>query len=344
MSGDSVESKEWYMAAYAPQGVPTSDHLKIRTATLSLVADSIPDDHVAVEILWISVDPYQRTRMTGFRDGLDMPPFDLNQVISTLAIGRVIRSKSSKYKEGDNVFSFFFPAGEFCVTPSDVIMRKIDKVPGNITLPHYLSCFAWVGIKVIGDPRPGSNVFISAAAGGVGMVAGQLAKLKGCRVIGSAGTDEKIKLLKEEFGYDDAFNYHTEKDFDAALSKYFPDGIDLYLDNVGGKMLEGVLNHVNHHARIPLCGMISQYNKGSTERDGIRNLFNMIGKEVRMEGFMVGTYLNRFPEFMKEIEGYIAQGKLHFKHKIFNGIESFLDGFGSMFSSSNTGKVIIKVK
>ncbi|KAF2284943.1 hypothetical protein GH714_032819 [Hevea brasiliensis] len=271
----TVESKEWFMAAYAPQGVPTSDHLKLRTLTLSLGDDHIPDGHLAVEILWISVDPYLRVKMTGRKDGLDMPPFQLDQE----------------------------------------------------------------------SQKAGSNVFISAAAGGVGMVAGQLAKLKGCRVIGSAGSDDKIKLLKEEFGYDDAFNYNKETDFDAALSKYFPEGIDLYLDNVGGSMLEAVLNHVNNHARIPLCGMISQYNKDCTKRDGIRNLFNMIGKEVRMEGFMIGSHLmNHFPDFVNEMEGYLSQDKMHFKHKIFNGIDRFLEGFASMFSSSNIGKVIIQLK
>ncbi|KAJ9176897.1 hypothetical protein P3X46_012162 [Hevea brasiliensis] len=346
----TVESKEWYMAAYAPQGVPTSDHLKLRTLTLSLGDDHIPDGHLAVEILWISVDPYLRVKMTGRKDGLDMPPFQLDQVISSVGIGRVISSKDKNYKEGEIVLSFEFPVGEFCIIPSKMIMRKIEPVEG-ITPPHYLSCIgiagfaAWVGIEVIGEPKAGSNVFISAAAGGVGMVAGQLAKLKGCRVIGSAGSDDKIKLLKEEFGYDDAFNYNKETDFDAALSKYFPEGIDLYLDNVGGSMLEAVLNHVNNHARIPLCGMISQYNKDCTKRDGIRNLFNMIGKEVRMEGFMIGSHLmNHFPDFVNEMEGYLSQGKMHFKHKIFNGIDRFLEGFASMFSSSNIGKVIIQLK
>lgn len=120
---------------------------------------------------------------------------------------------------------------------------------------------AWVGIEKIANSQPGSNVYISAAAGGVGSIAGQLAKVKGCRVVGSVGSNDKVKLLKEECGYDDAFNYCIETDYDAALTKYFPDGIDVYFDNVGGKMLEAVLNHVNQGARIALCGMISEYKK-----------------------------------------------------------------------------------
>ncbi|GAV66983.1 ADH_zinc_N domain-containing protein [Cephalotus follicularis] len=344
-----VESKEWYMAAYAPQGVPTNHHLRLRTVPLSLAADSIPDRHVAIETMLISVDPYLRTRMTGLQDGLYFPPFSLGQVIPAFGIGRVIHSKDDRYKENDIVLNAFFPIAEYCVIPADSLIRKIDPEAG-ISLTDYLSCLgvpgfaAWVGIEALADPKPDSNVFISAAAGGVGMFAGQLAKLRGCRVIGSTGSDDKVKLAKEKFGYDDVFNYNKETDFNAALSKYFPDGIDVYLDNVGGKMLEAVLNHVNTHARIPVCGMISQYNQIWTEREGVRNLLNIVGKEVRIEGYLIGSYLDRFADFSKEMESYLKQGKISSNNKIYCGIESFLESIGSLFSSSNDGKVIIQIK
>ncbi|XWS59742.1 hypothetical protein CRYUN_Cryun08bG0147600 [Craigia yunnanensis] len=344
-----VESKEWYLAGHAAQGVPTSDHLKLRSVPVSLTLDSIPNAHVAIELLFISIDPYLRTRMSGHDDGLYFPQFSLNQVITAFGVGRVIRSKDDKYDEGDIVLSAFFPVAEYCVVPSDVLIRKIDPAAG-IPLPEYLSCLgipgfaAWVGIQVLGDPKPGSNVFISAAAGGVGMFAGQLAKLKGFRVIGSTGSDAKVRLLKEEFGYDDAFNYNKETNFDAALSKYFPNGIDIFLDNVGGKMLEAVLNHVKLHARIPVCGMISQYNQTWTEREGVRNLLNIAGKEVRMEGYLIGSNLDKFADFATGMESYIKHGKIISKLKIYGGIESFVESIGSLFSSSNIGKVIIEVK
>ncbi|XP_061336632.1 2-alkenal reductase (NADP(+)-dependent)-like [Gastrolobium bilobum] len=344
-----VESREWYLAAYSPEGVPTSDHLKLRTVTLSLASDSIPEGHVALETLFLSVDPYLRTMLTGTLDGLFIQQYQLNQVITAFAVGRVIRSKDSKYTEGDLVLVPSAPVAEYCTVPASQIPRKIDAASG-ISLPDYLSSLgvpgfaAWVGIEVLGDPKPGSNVFISAASGAVGMSAGQLAKIRGCRVIGSTGSDEKVKLIKEEFGYDDGFNYNKESDFNAALSKYFPDGIDVYFDNVGGKMLEAVLNHVNKYARIPLCGMISQYNKVWTEREGVRNLLNMVGKEVRMEGFMLASYWHRFGDFAKDMEGYIKEGKVKSKNKINIGIESFLDSLGSLFSSSNIGKVVVQVK
>uniref|UniRef100_A0A7N2MCA8 Uncharacterized protein n=1 Tax=Quercus lobata TaxID=97700 RepID=A0A7N2MCA8_QUELO len=432
-----VESREWHLAAYAPEGVPTSDHLKLRTVTLSLDVDSIPDHHLIVQNIFISVDPYQRTLMSGLADGLYFPQTKLNEVVSATTIARVIRSKDSSYREGDIVLNPFGPIAEYCVIPSALHLRKVDPA-SELPLQEFLSSLglpgfaAWVGIEVLGDPKPGSNVFVSAAAGGVGMFAGQLAKLKGCRVIGSTGSDEKVlvwlgfhgvvvywavfgwfgslgcdvvgdsvvvvwlvvvevvvwlwngwwfvvkwvfgcgygslwvfcgcgfgclalgmsvfygcekvKLIKEEFGYDDAFNYKTETDLDAALSKYFPNGIDIYFDNVGGEMLEAVLNHVNRHARIPVCGMISQYKKIWTERQGVRNLLNMVGKEVRMEGFLVGSHLNRFGDFAKEMESYIKEGKISSKLKIYHGIESYLESLGSLFTSSNFGKVIIEVK
>ncbi|CAK8535515.1 unnamed protein product [Lathyrus sativus] len=347
--GDVVESKEWYVAAYCPEGVPTSDHLKLRTVSLSLDSDSIPDNHLAVETLLLSVDPYLRGTFTGVVEGLYMPQFQLNQVLSTFAVVKVIRSKDSAYNEGDIVLNGFGVASEYSIVPSSHIIRKIDPSNG-ISLPDYLGSLgipgfaAWIGIEVLGDPKAGSNVFISAASGAVGMNAGQLAKNRGCRVIGSTSSDDKVKLIKEEFGYDDAFNYNIETDYDAALSKYFPDGIDVYLDNVGGKMLEAVLNHVNKRAKIPLCGMISQYNKVWTEREGVRSLLNLVGKEVRMEGFMLESYWHRFGDFAKDMERYIQEGKVKSKTKINIGIESFLESFNSLFSSSKIGKVVVQVK
>ncbi|KAI9094284.1 hypothetical protein K1719_026866 [Acacia pycnantha] len=363
-----VESREWQVAAYCSEGVPTTEHLKLRSVQVSVGGDSIPDGHVAMELMFLSVEPYLRATFTGTNDGLSFPQLPLNQacilfyyiftlifnstnlstVMKTFGIGRVIGSKESEYKEGDIVLNQSAPVAEYCVTPSH-LLRKIDPSNG-IALPDYLNSLgvpgfaAWVGVEVLGQPKAGSNVFISAASGAVGTCAGQLAKLRGCRVIGSTGSDHKVKLIKEEFSYDDGFNYHKECDFDAALAKYFPDGIDFYFDNVGGEMLETVLNHVNKYARISLCGMISEYNKVWTERKGTRNLLNMVGKEVKMEGFVLDSYWERFGEFSEQMEDYTKQGKIKTKIQINHGIESFLDSLASLFSSSNVGKVIIQLE
>ncbi|XP_010278663.1 PREDICTED: 2-alkenal reductase (NADP(+)-dependent)-like [Nelumbo nucifera] len=344
---EMVESREWVLSKYAANGFPTSDHLQMRTTRVIITEDSVPEGHAMVQLLYISVDPYMRTRMNGLQGGLYFPQYELNQAITAMAVGRLIKSKDPNYQAADIVVSPFFPLAEYCVTPT-TYFRKIDPDAG-ISLPDYISAFglpgfsAWIGIEVLGNPKPGENVFISAAAGGVGMYAGQLAKLKGCRVVGSTGSDDKVKLLKEEFGYDDAFNYKKEKDFDDALSKYFPNGIDVYLDNVGGEMLEAVLNHVNNKARIPVCGAISQYNQVWNESKGVRNLLNIVGKEVRMEGFLLASYLNRFGEFVMAMESHLKQGKIVSKHKIYYGIETFLESLESIFSGSNAGKVLIQV-
>ncbi|XXG69120.1 hypothetical protein AAC387_Pa06g2062 [Persea americana] len=325
---ETVESKEWFLSSYVAEGVPTSEHLKIRTVRVDVSVDSIPEGHVAIQILLLSVDPYLRSLMSGQKGGLDFTQLEIKQVVSSSGVGRIIGSKNMNYKSGDLV---------------------IDDKDSQIPLTEHLSALgmpgftAWVGMLLIGIPKPGETVYVSAAAGAVGMYVGQLAKIKGCRVVGSTGTDEKLNLLKEEFGYDDAFNYKRETDFDAALSKYCPNGIDIYFDNVGGKMLEAVLNHVNKHARIPLCGMISQYNQVWSNREGVRNLLNLVGKEVKMEGFIVGSHNHRRGEFAAEIEGYIKQGKIKSKHQIYNGIDSFLEALASIFSSSNVGKVILQL-
>nr|QLI49062.1 alkenal reductase-like protein [Gloriosa superba] len=342
-----VESRQWVMTAYAEEGLPTPEHVTLITTKVAVDAASIPEGHAAVQVLWISIDPYLRSGMLGRMDGLCFPPFPIGKVITTLGVGRIIRSKDASYCEGDIVLHTSVPVADYCIAPA-TMLRKID-MGTRISPLDYLTAFglpgfaAWIAIHLIGNPKPGENVFISAAAGAVGMLAGQLAKLKGCRVVGSTGTDEKVNLLKEEFKFDDAFNYKKEADFDAALSKYLPSGIDIYVDNVGGKMLEAVLNHVNKKARIPLCGMISQYNQVWTERDGVRNLLNMIGKEVRMEGFIITSYLQQFQDFEQEIGEYLNEGKLVSKVKIVEGIEGFLESLLSLFSSSNVGKVILQV-
>ncbi|CAN1124174.1 (+)-pulegone reductase [Linum perenne] len=215
--GKLVESKEWYLAAYSAQGVPTSDNLKLRHVIIP--AEDVPAGHVLAQTLWISVDPYLRSLMAGYVDGLHMPQLKLNEVLKTWGAAKVIRSKHEDYVEGDIIFNHFHPIADYAVIdPTNSIMKKID-ASSRISLPERLNCLAWLGIVKLGEAKEGDNVFISAAAGGVGMLGGQLAKLKGCRVVGSTGSDHKVEFIKNEMGYDDAFNYKKETDFDTALSK-----------------------------------------------------------------------------------------------------------------------------
>ncbi|GKA78458.1 NADP(+)-dependent 2-alkenal reductase-like protein [Tanacetum coccineum] len=270
-----VESKEWYLAAYAPENVPTSEHIKLRTVNVSLEYDSIPDQHVLVQLLMISVDPYLRNVITG-RDGdLYLPQIhqqdiqhlhvNVTSVLTEFGIARVVRSKNSNFNEGDIVVNGFSLIAEYSVIPSD-FLRKIDPT-ANINLSDYINCLGKMSIKRThpgftalyrdrGDWEPASGfdcVYILRQAGGVERLQGSLPKAYG--VSSFWESNGSVQILKDEFGYDEAFNYRKESDFDAALAKYFPNGIDFYLDNVGGKMLEAVLNHVNKGARIAISGV-----------------------------------------------------------------------------------------
>eukprot|EP00253_Pinus_taeda_P016314 PITA_16314 len=344
MGQQIVPNRELILVEYANEGPVTDAHLKIRETQLDIKSvgkDGSPGD-VAVQNLWISVDPYLRQLMKESVDGLYFPNFQLNQAIHSGLVGKVLASANPAFKVGD-IVSGFYQVSEYAIVPGGNL-RKIDtsiaKPSDYLGLLGMPALTAWAGFTIVGEPKPGDEVFVSAAAGSVGMLVGQLAKIKGCRVVGSAGSDQKVELLKE-FGFDDAFNYKSETDWDAALSRYFPRGIDIYFDNVGGRMLEAVLNHINMKARIPVCGMISQYNQEWKQRFGVRNLLNLVGKCAKMEGFLCGNYLHRMGEFFEEMTGYIKQGKMKYKEDVKVGLDSFLEAFNSMFTGENIGKPVI---
>ncbi|GJR45304.1 NADP(+)-dependent 2-alkenal reductase-like protein [Tanacetum coccineum] len=337
-----VESKEWYLAAYAPENVPTSEHIKLRTVNVSLEYDSIPDQHVLVQLLMISVDPYLRNVITG-RDGdLYLPQIhqqdiqhlhvNVTSVLTEFGIARVVRSKNSNFNEGDIVVNGFSLIAEYSVIPSD-FLRKIDPT-ANINLPDYINCLGKMSIKRThpgftalyrdrGDWEPASGfdcVYILRQAGGVERLQGSLPKAYG--VSSFWESNGSVQILKDEFGYDEAFNYRKESDFDAALAKYFPNGIDFYLDNVGGKMLEAVLNHVNKGARIAISGVdvsvkttcqemhpiIERHPKKKAEKEELSTILNeasTIGSNVAFErehmfsSFNIGMQgrTKRWPEY-----------------------------------------------
>ncbi|KAJ0784201.1 putative oxidoreductase [Helianthus annuus] len=200
---------------------------------------------------------------------------------------------------------------------------------------------AYVGFYEICAPKKGEYVFVSAASGAVGQLVGQFAKLSGCYVVGSAGTKEKVDLLKNKFGFDEAFNYKEEQDLDAALKRYFPDGIDIYFENVGGKMLEAVLSNMRINGRISVCGMISQYNLEQGE--GVHNLSQLIAKDVRMQGFLVSRYFHKLPKYFEMIMPLIKQGKICYIEDFAEGLESAPAALVGLFSGRNVGKQVVVV-
>ncbi|CAO2172351.1 unnamed protein product [Urochloa humidicola] len=200
---------------------------------------------------------------------------------------------------------------------------------------------AYVGFYEICSPKKGEFVFVSAASGAVGQIVGQLAKLHGCYVVGSAGTNQKVELLKEKFGFDAAFNYKEEPDLSAALKRHFPEGIDIYFENVGGSMLDAVLLNMRVHGRMAVCGMMSQY--GTTSSVGIHNLFSLISKRIEMKGFIQSDYLHLFPQFVDNITQHYKDGKIAYVEDMSFGLESGPAAFIGLFSGQNVGKQVVRV-
>ncbi|KAG5627907.1 hypothetical protein H5410_013125 [Solanum commersonii] len=191
------------------------------------------------------------------------------------------------------------------------------------------------------SPKKGETVFVSAASGAVGQLVGQFAKMLSCYVVGSAGSKEKVDLLKSKFGFDEAFNYKEEHDLDAALKRYFPDGIDIYFENVGGKMLDAVLLNMKLHGRIAACGMISQYNLEQTE--GVHNLFYLISKRIRMEGFIIFDYFHLYSKYLKMIIPKIKAGNVVYVEDVVEGLENAPTALVGLFSGRNIGKQVVMV-
>ena len=288
----------------------------------------------------MSVDPYMRGRMNDVKSYV--PPFELGKPLEGAAVGEVIESRASEFKPGDIVTSMSGWREYVIASPNELHPVNNEIQPLSV----YLGVFgttgmaAWVGLNLV-DVKAGDVVFISGAAGAVGSVAGQLAKLRGCRVIGSAGSPEKITFLQDECGFDFAFNYKSGPTL-KQLNLEAPDGIDVYFDNVGGEALEAALSALRGNGRIIACGSIASYNEEKPQ-PGPSNLFNMITKRLTMKGMIVGDWLNCRDEFEKEVGGYFRSGKLKNKETIVEGIDQAVGAFLGLFKGKNVGKMVVKL-
>jgi len=200
---------------------------------------------------------------------------------------------------------------------------------------------AYAGFFDVCSPKKGEHVFVSAASGAVGQLVGQFAKLMGCYVVGSAGNKQKIDLLKHKLGFDDAFNYKEEHDLDVALKRYFPDGIDIYFDNVGGDMLDAVLGNMKVHGRIAVCGMIAQ--SGVQSEQGIKNLYQLVPKRISMKGFLQSDYLHLYSKFLESTINFIKEGKLVYIEDIAEGLENAPSALVGLFHGKNVGKQVVRI-
>ncbi|XP_033122136.1 prostaglandin reductase 1-like isoform X2 [Anneissia japonica] len=311
-------------------GMPKKDDLKIVEKELP----AIKDGEVLLETLYLTVDPYMRPYSFRMKEGDTMIGENM---------AKVIESKNSNYPVGTNVVSM----SGWCThaISNGQQLRKVPAYPAD--LPYSLSLgilgmpgmTAYFGVTEILKPKAGETMFVSGAAGAVGAVVGQLGKILGCRVIGSAGSEEKIKYLKE-IGYDDAFNYKTTTNLEKTIKDMCPDGIHMYFDNVGGELTSTVMNIMNDFGRIAMCGAISGYN-AKTPTQIIQ--FPIVSKQLKIEGFIVRRWADRWPEGIEKFMKYIAEGKMAYKEHVTEGFDNMFKAFYELFTGANFGKAIVKV-
>ena len=332
----SITSREIRLKS-RPVGLPTTDNFEL--AKVELPAPGAGE--VQVRNLWMTVDPYMRGRMMDRQSYV--PPFQIGEALQGGAVGEVTVSNAEGLRPGDLVSTmlgwreaFNAPAG--AVQRLDTHGLPPQAFLGVAGMPGLT---AYVGLVKIAALKPGDVVFVSAAAGAVGSVVCQIAKLKGHTVIGSAGGADKVAFLKE-IGVDQVIDYKAEKDLTAALQKAAPKGIDVYFENVGGEHLDAAMAVANPFARFALCGMISQYNETEAPK-GPSNIILAVGKSLRLEGFIVSNHFNLASEYLKELSGWIQAGQFKWKETVEEGIENAPKAFLKLFSGENMGKMLVKL-
>ncbi|GFM88951.1 NADP-dependent oxidoreductase [Pseudomonas cichorii] len=330
-------SNRQFLLAKRPVGHPGRENFTYQEVPVAEVADG----QILVRNQFLSLDPAMRGWMNEGKSYI--PPVELGHVMRALGVGEVIESKNPQFAAGDYVQGSVGVQDYFVGEPKG--FYKID--PRLAPLPRYLSALGMTGMTAyfalldVGAPKSGDTVVISGAAGAVGSVAGQIAKLKGCRVIGIAGGQEKCRSLIDELGFDGVIDYKSE-DVLAGLKRECPKGVDVYFDNVGGDILDAVLSRLAPRARVVICGAISQYNNTSPIK-GPSNYLSLLVNRARMEGFVVLDYASRFAEAGQEMAGWIAEGKLKSREDVVDGLETFPETLLKLFSGENFGKLVLKV-
>ncbi|KAM0417436.1 hypothetical protein ACHAPT_012585 [Fusarium lateritium] len=335
-----------------PTGLPVAgEHLVVEDHPIDL-DEAPPQGGLVVEILYASFDPYLRGKMRDANIKSYSPAFEIDKPITNDTLGKVLKSDSPDFEEGDLIVAYL-PIAEYARAPKDSLQRarKVNN-PHNLDLGLFLGPLgmpgltAWSGLHEIGQPQKGETIFISSAAGAVGQIVGQVAKREGLTVIGSVGSDEKLDFIVNELGFDAGFNYKKESPKEA-LPRLAPNGIDIYYENVGGEHLEAALTSMNVLGRIPVCGMISAYNTPSGQQAGIKGLTQIVTKQITLQGFLVGN--PKFgPVYAKEhqesLQKWLADGSVKAKLYTTEGIDHAADGLIGMLEGKNFGKAVLKVK
>jgi NADPH:quinone reductase len=330
-------NRKWTLAS-RPVGMPQpSDFKLVETPALEAHAGEM-----LVRALYVSVDPYMRGRMKDAKSYA--APVEIGGAMVGGVAGEVVQSKNSQFAAGD-IVQGEFGWQEYAISAGKGV-RKIDPklapISTSLGVLGMPGLTAYFGLLDIAPPKAGETVVVSGAAGAVGSIVGQIAKIKDCRVIGIAGSDDKVRYVVGELGFDGAFNYKTTRNYVEKLKELCPGGIDIYFDNVGGAITDAVIPVLNSRARLSICGQISQYNIEKPEL-GPRWLWELIVKQARAEGFLVFQFADRFPQAAEEMAGWIRRGKLKYREDIVEGFENLPQAFIGMLEGDNTGKRLVKV-
>ena len=320
-----------------PVGLPTPDDFDIHDVDLPEPGDG----EVLVENVCMSVDPYMRGRMVDRQSYT--PPFQIGEALTGGAIGRVAQSNDPDLPEGEHVESSFGWREAFIAKGAG--LRRVGelKAPasaylGVLGMPGMT---AYVGLLEVGALKAGETVFVSGAAGAVGSAVGQIAKIKSCVAIGSAGSAEKVRHLTDDLGFDHAFDYH-DGHLERQISAGAPEGIDVYFDNVGGDHLQAALNCMKPNGRIPLCGAIAQYN-ATAPVPGPNNLTIAIGMQLALKGFIVSNFNHLRADFVRDMTAWVTSGQLKYRETTFDGLDKAPEAFIGLFTGANTGKMVVNL-
>jgi NADPH-dependent curcumin reductase CurA len=331
------EVNRQFLLAARPVGMVKESDFEYREVPVPELADG----QVLIRTEYLSLDPSMRGQMENRADYV--APLHIGDVMRAGGVGRIVRSRNSAYPEGARVTGGFGMQDYAVSNGRDVPFRVMD---ADIDPTEILGVLggtgmtAYFGLLDLGEPKPGQTVVVSGAAGATGSIAGQIAKIKGCRVIGIAGSDDKCKWLTDDLGFDAAINYRTE-DVGAALDRHCPSGINIYFDNVGGEILDLCLARIAMNARVVICGGISRYN-ASGPLPGPVNYFNLVFRRARMEGFIVIDYAAQFPKAIEEMRRWIAEGKIRQQVTVIDGFRELPRALIRLFEGYNTGKMMVR--
>ena len=331
---------ERFILLRRPEGVPDESNFGLEKFPITR---SLKQNELRLHGLYFSVDPSMRGRMNDAKSYV--PAFELNKPLEGNVVARVAESKSPNFKSGDLVVGQL-PWSTESVVPTEKV-RLIDT--SNAMASEYLGALgmtgmaAYFGLLRIGQPKAGETVLVSGAAGAVGGIVGQIAKIKGCRTVGITGSDEKAKYLTGHLRFDDSINYKTSTDLEAKIRQACPNGVDVYFDNVGGPISDAVIQNMNVNGRIVLCGQISLYNSKNAPM-GPRIQPILLTRRILMQGFIVGDFRSEFPVAVQEMTKWLADGKIESSETIVPGFTHLPQAFIGLFSGKNTGKMIVKAE